>query len=213
MSVSIKNCGFREPETLIFAIQSGCSFIGLVHAPSSPRHLEFSQGAALRSVIPLSVRAVAVMVNPDDATLYQINNAWQPDILQLHAVYDLPRLQAIKALYNRPIIVAIPVANQTDILRAATYRDIADYVLFDVKSDSAHGGTGASFNWEYLHNVDIPMPWFLAGGLTSTNVSQAIALTGARYVDVSSGIESSKGIKSKELIAAFNHAVLHGVNE
>lgn len=212
MKTAIKNCGFKESATLATAIATGANFIGLVHAQSSPRHLSIEEGSALRSHIPSSVKAVAVLVSPDDSLLETITSSWRPDIIQLHGVHDIARLKAIKSLCNLPLIVAVSVATMSDIADAARYNDIASYILFDTKSDHLDGGTGKPFDWRLLHHVRLDIPWFLAGGLTPSNVAHAIAISGARYIDVSSGIESARGQKSKELIAAFNHAVLHGVH-
>lgn len=212
MKITIKNCGFKEPATLASAIATGADFIGLVHAQKSPRHLTIAEGAVLRTHIPPSVKTVAVLVSPDDLLLKTIIQSWRPGLIQLHGVHDIARLKAIKSLCNLPLIVAVSVATMSDIADAARYNDIASYILFDTKSDHMEGGTGKTFDWQLLQHVHLDIPWFLAGGLTPSNVAHAIAISGARYVDVSSGIESARGQKSKELIAAFNHAVLHGVH-
>lgn len=213
MAPHIKNCGLSTAESIDTAIATGASFIGFVYHAASPRHLTLEQGKALRDSIPQQVTLVAVMVAPDDETLEQVTAAWKPDMLQIHAATDTSRLQAIKERFRLPLILGWPVATTEDIRNADAYRNAADYLLLDKKKPGEHGGTGESFNWEILDEVSPSIPWFLAGGLTPENVAKAINGTAPFGVDVSSGIESSPGVKSLEKIAAFNRAVLDGAHE
>jgi len=213
MPVLIKNCGLRTPEDMSQAATTGARYIGFVHYPKSPRHLTLEEGQALRPHVPEGVRLAAVLVNPDDTTLAEIVNAWQPDLLQLHGITDPTQLEAIRKTYGLPLILGWPVATAADIRKTDAYRGIADYLLLDTAKAGEHGGTGEAFDWTLLRQEKPALPFFLAGGLTPENVAEAVRITGANGVDVSSGIESKPGIKSPEKIAAFNRAVLHGADD
>ena len=213
MPTLIKNCGLKTPEAVAQAAATGASYIGLVHHTASPRHLNVPDGAALRGHIPTHIKTVAVLVAPDDALLDAICTAWNPDLLQIHGVTDTHHLRAIKTRTARPLILGWPVATAADIRATDAYAGIAEHVLLDTKKTGAHGGTGEAFDWQILTRETPRLPWFLAGGLTPANVAEALRITRAPAVDVSSGLESAPGIKSLEKIAAFNAAVLQSADD
>lgn len=209
----IKNCGFKTPHLIDTAIRTGASFIGLVHHPASPRHVDLRTMADLAAHIGERAEHVAVLVNPHDTLIDDIMAHYRPDYWQIHGVQNASRIRDIRTRTGVRMIVAIAVHDATDVHDAAPLIHEADYVLFDTKQHGKDGGTGKSFNWDVLKGFTIDRPWFLAGGLTPENVTDAIRATSAPMVDVSSGIESSLGEKSAEKIAAFNKAVLSSLPE
>lgn len=213
MPALIKNCGLKTVETIERAAETGANFIGFVHYPPSPRHLTIEEGKALKAHVPVGVRLVAVMVNPSDDILDHVAEHWTPDLLQIHAVADPARLKMIKERYKLPLILGWPVNSGSDIRATDSYHHIVDYILLDTPKEGEHGGTGQSFDWSILTREHPIIPWFLAGGLDVSTVHNAIALTHAPAVDVSSGLEDKPGVKSLEKIAAFNRAVLHGADD
>lgn len=210
MALWIKNCGLKTPEAVERSVTTGATHIGLMHHETSPRHLTVAQGTTLRPHIPTTVTTVAVLVSPTNETLDMLVPAWTPAALQLHGINDPERLLELHRRYGLPIILAVSVASTSDIEaanRIATEGG-AHAILLDASKAGMHGGTGHTFDWSLLTHTRPSLPWFLAGGLTPENVREAIERTLPNGVDVSSGIESAKGIKSLEKIAAFNAAVL-----
>ena len=206
MPTSIKFCGLNSPAAVHAAASNGAQFLGFIHHSSSPRHLSFEEMGALMRLAPEGVRRVAVMVNPDDDTLKRLMTEANPTHIQLHKVTDPTRIHAISSLTGLPLIVAINVKSLTDIETAQALEPHTAHILFD----AAQAGSGSAFDWTMLKNLTLNKPWFLAGGLSSENVANAIAQTGAPMVDVSSGTESAPGQKSAEKIAQFHQAVLNG---
>jgi phosphoribosylanthranilate isomerase len=200
----IKNCGLKTPESVDCAINNGAGFVGFVHHEASPRHVSIADMTRLIAHSRGRAKTVAVLVNPSDALLAEVVNA-NPDYIQIHGVESALRIQAIRAATGKPIISAVAVRTQADLTSALMFEEISDYLLFD----AAHAGSGKAFDWSLLKNIPLKKRWFLAGGLTPENVTEAIRVTGAPMVDVSSGIEDSPGNKSLIKIAAFNAAVLH----
>lgn len=207
MTPRIKNCGLRTPDDVSVAIRSGASFLGFVIYPASPRHLDRRDAAALCRDLPSSISSVAVMVDPSDDDLQQILSVWRPDMIQLHGHESPERAHAIAHQSGCKIIKAIAVSNAHDIKAAATYQDIAHSVLFDTKHLDMPGGSGQSFDWELLRDIQLAVPWFLSGGLDVENIEAALRITRAPMVDVSSGIESRRGVKDSLKIIAFNEKV------
>ncbi len=207
--VKIKNCGISTPETLLKAIRNGASFIGFVHHPGSPRHVNDVQMARLGLRMPDEVKMVTVLVDPSDALLAQLPRT---DFWQIHGVTDPARIHAIHQQTGIPVISAIRVRSGSDIANAYRLEEVSAHVLFDAYHSEQAGGAGVTFDWSLLSSISLEKPWFLAGGLTADNVSEALRITKAPMVDVSSGIETAPGIKSEEKIAAFNAAVLHAAN-
>lgn len=210
MAFWLKNCGLTTVEAVLVAASTGATHIGLMHHEASVRHMTLAEGAALRERIPAHVQTVAVLVDPSNDVLDALISEWQPDMLQLHALADATRLIEINLRYGIPVILAAGINNKQDIQMATTMAEHgnASALLFDAAKAGLHGGTGETFDWDLLDHVSCGRPWFLAGGLTPENVATAIRHTHPNGVDVSSGIESSHGIKSLEKIAAFNEAVL-----
>ncbi|MBX9727166.1 MAG: phosphoribosylanthranilate isomerase [Rickettsiales bacterium] len=204
MPTRIKNCGLKTPESIDQAVHTGASFVGFVHHEASPRHVSLAAMAALIAHANRRTRAVAVLVNPSDSLLHDICTA-APDYIQLHNVPNPARIQAIAALTGKPIISAIAVNSAHDLALAASLEEISSHLLFD----AARAGSGTAFDWALLKNLPLKKPWFLAGGLTMSNVAEAIRVTQAPMVDVSSGLEDpiGSGNKSLEMIAGFNAAV------
>lgn len=200
----IKNCGLKTIEAIDQAIRTGASFIGFVHHEASPRHVSIADMATLIGHARGRVKTVAVLVRPTNEALREIA-ATSPDYIQLHNVPNPARIQEITALTGKPIISAIAVSSAHDLALATALEEISSYLLFD----AAHAGSGHAFDWGLLKNLPLKKPWFLAGGLTTMNITDAIRSTHAPMVDVSSGIEESLGNKSLEMIASFNAAVLN----
>jgi len=207
MSVRIKNCGLKTPEAIQAAIQSHADFLGFIIHPASPRHVAMEQLAPLLALVPPHIHTVCVMVNPADDLLATVLNQVRPSFLQLHGDEPISRVKEIKRIIKLPIIKAVGIETAEDVALAQHYQSVADYLLLDTKAPTEHGGTGRSFNWRLLDGFSSSVPWFLSGGLNLANVVEAIAQTHARYVDVSSGIESSRGAKDEAKIIAFNEAV------
>jgi len=204
----IKNCGFSTTATIDAAIQSGASFIGLVHHASSKRSISYHDMAVLAKHIGNRAEHVAVLVNPHDTMIDDIMAHYKPKYWQIHNVTDASRIADIRARTRIGVITAIAVHDADDLNPVRDLAYVSDFLLFDTKQHGKDGGTGKSFNWELLKDFRTSKPWFLAGGLSAENVADALRITGAPMVDVSSGIESAPGEKSLEKIAAFNKAVL-----
>ncbi len=205
MPVQVKICGLSTPETLDAAIADGASHIGFVFFPPSPRSVSFDMVRGLAERVPGHVQKVGVFVEPCNALLEQAIVAGQFDIIQVHKT-PANRVAAIAAHVSRPCWAAIPVKTRADLAAASAYRGAAERILYDAKlPDDADlpGGMGVRFDWTLLSGFAHPLPWGLAGGLTPDNVAEAVRVTSAALVDVSSGVESSLGIKDVDKIAAF----------
>ncbi|MGB5093277.1 MAG: phosphoribosylanthranilate isomerase [Parvibaculum sp.] len=211
MSVQVKICGLSTPDTVAAAISAGADYLGFTFYPRSPRHLSLTLAASLSAIVPSYIPKVALSVDADDASLEAIIAALQPDILQLHGGETPARLGEIKARFGLPIMKAIAVSEALDLEEARLYRDCADLLLFDAKppksmANALPGGNGLVFDWSLLAGQKPDLPWMLSGGLTAANVAEAIAITGAPAVDVSSGVEDAPGRKSPGMIAEFIRA-------
>lgn len=204
----VKICGLRTAETLQAAVAAGAGFVGFVFFAESPRHLSLGQARELRALVPAGVKAVALVVDPDEALLADIVAAVSPDYLQLHGAENPERVAAVKVLFGLPVIKAVAIAGAGDIEIAKKYQGIADILLFDAKppksgADMLPGGRGARFDWALLQGAEFTCPVMLAGGLNPENVAEAIKITGAEMVDVSSGVETAPGQKDVGLIRHF----------
>lgn len=208
--VQIKNCGLACNADIDAALNSGANFLGFVHYAPSPRHLSLDDIEALSAHANQQSshsQNVIVTVNPEDALIEQINKLAHIHYLQVHGVTDIARASTISQRSSKPLILATGIQQAVDIQTAQALTPFADYLLLDYKTDQ-HGGSGKAFDWSLLKDVAFDIPWFLAGGLNVDNVVQALRVTGASMVDVSSGIELTPGKKSREKIAAFNATVL-----
>ncbi|UZK66903.1 phosphoribosylanthranilate isomerase [Sphingomonas sp. M1-B02] len=209
MPVTTKICGLSTPDTLGAAISGGAAQVGFVFFPPSPRNLAFDQAAALAALVPAHVAKVGVFVDPDDRELDAAIAAAHLDAIQLHKTTP-ERTAAIRNATRREIWSAIAVKTRADLAAAQTYAGAADRILYDAKTpDSAAlpGGMGLRFDWTLLQGHRHPLPWALSGGLTPENVTEAVRITGATAVDVSSGVESAPAVKDMDKIAAFLKAL------
>ena len=205
----VKICGLTTPETLDAALDGGAAFVGAVIYPKSPRHLEPLQAATLFDRARGRAKVVAVTVDADDARLTEIVLILKPDLIQLHGRETPERAARVRELTGAGIIRALAVSTAADIEAAAAWEPVGDHLMFDARPPQGAtlpGGVGASFDWTLLAGRSFRKPWFLAGGLTPDNVAQAVAVTKAPMVDVSSGVESAAGVKDTVRIAAFLRA-------
>jgi phosphoribosylanthranilate isomerase len=204
MGVAIKICGITSGAAIRAAATA--EFAGFVLYPPSPRNVTPLEASKLASKLPAGVKRVAVMVDPDDATLRTTFERFKPDFLQLHGSETPARAAAIRAAFGLAIIKAVPVREAADLDAAHAYEDVADWLMFDAKPprpDALPGGNAAAFDWGLLRGRTWRRPWFLSGGLTPANVAAAFAATGAPGVDVSSGVEVKPGHKDPAKITAF----------
>jgi phosphoribosylanthranilate isomerase len=205
----VKICGLSTPETLDVALEAGADLVGFVRFARSPRHVELDRGRALSAQAKGRALRVALVVDPDDAELSTIVGALDPDWLQLHGSETPERVAAIRARFGRPVVKAIGVKEASDLAGLAVHRS-CDHVLLDAKpscsADALPGGNGVAFDWRLLAGLDPTLRFMLSGGLNPDNVAAAIAITGARAVDVSSGVESRPGEKDPVRIEAFVRA-------
>lgn len=214
MTVKVKICGVRTPAILEAAISAGADVVGLILFAKSPRNLSLQDASALAAVARSRIRTAAVIVDPDDALIEAVAETVRPDRIQLHGAETPERVAAIKARTGLPIVKAIPISGAADVSSAEAYAGIADEILFDAKAAPGAvlpGGNGIAFDWRVL--AAVRRPFALSGGLDAGNVAEAIRLTGAALVDVSSGVETSPGVKDAVLIERFVEAAHHAANE
>jgi len=209
MSLTVKICGLSTPETLDAALDAGADMVGFVFFPPSPRHLQFERARSLGERVRGRAQKVALTVDADDAFLQSVVEALRPDILQLHGSEPVPRLQAIRRRFGVPLMKAVPVSVRDDLERIDTYAAVADRLLFDARAPreaTRPGGLGNPFDWRLLENVRTAVPFMLSGGLDVGNVGEALRITRASGIDVSSGVEDAPGVKHVEKIIAFVRA-------
>jgi phosphoribosylanthranilate isomerase len=209
MSLIVKICGLSTRETLDVALESGADMVGFVFFPPSPRHLGLETVRDLGRQAKGRASKVALTVDADDATLANIVEALQPDILQLHGGETVARLRDIKQKFGLPVMKAIAVETPADLAPLPGYAAVADRILFDARAPreaTRPGGLGAAFDWHVLENLDLKLPFLVSGGLNAENVAQAIRVTRTGGVDVSSGVERAPGVKDPEMIRAFIRA-------
>ena len=206
MSLLVKICGLKTPETIDVALDAGADMVGFVFFPPSPRSLKFDEAKALGARVNGRAKKVSLTVDADDALLADIVAALSPDILQLHGHETPERAAAIKARFKLPVMKALPVETRADLDIVANYIKVADRILFDArapKDATRPGGLGKPFDWSLLENLDLKLPYMLSGGLTPDNVAEALRITRAGGVDVSSGVERVPGEKDADKIRAF----------
>lgn len=202
MRTRAKICGITRIEDALSAIEHGADAIGLVFYPPSPRHVSVSQATAIAAALPPFVTVVALFVNPTKAEVADILSQVRIDLLQFHGDED----EAACAQYSLPYLKAVRVKESTNLIQYAQRYSSAKALLLDAYSDRAVGGTGQTFDWRLIPE-NVPLPIILAGGLTSENVTEAIQKVQPYAVDVSGGVEQSKGVKDATKIAAFMSAV------
>lgn len=210
-NIRVKICGLSTQEGLQAVADTGAAYVGFVFFPKSPRNVSIEQARELALATPVGLAKVALVVDADNAFLDAITDAVPLDMLQLHGHESPERVLEIKARYGLPVMKAVGISDASDVPNIDLYNAVADQILIDAKppkSATLPGGNGLSFDWTLIAKRRWPKPWMLAGGLTPDNVAEAIALTGAIQVDVSSGVEAGVGNKDNAKIAAFVAAAL-----
>lgn len=207
MAVKVKICGVRTPAIVNAAAEEGADYVGLVLVPKSPRYVEIEEARVLAAIAKGKLGTAAVLVDPDDALLDEVAERVRPDLLQLHGAETPDRVAAIKSRTSLPVMKAISVSERSDVILAERYAVHANTILFDAKAETGAalpGGNGAAFDWLALKGHTAPFA--LSGGLTPDNVAEAIRVTGAALVDVSSGVERAPGEKDETLVRRFIRA-------
>lgn len=210
MDTRVKICGLKTPETVACAVEAGAQYLGFVFFPKSPRNVDIDTARALALDVPVGVAKVALVVNASNEALDRLTGEVPVDMLQLHGSEDLDRVTEIRARYGLPVMKAVGVSTPQDIQALDAYGLVSDQVLVDAKAPKGAdlpGGNGLAFDWRLISKRGWNAPWMLAGGLTAENVVQAVRLTGAKQVDVSSGVESAPGVKDPAKIRAFLAAI------
>ncbi|MEP6020858.1 MAG: phosphoribosylanthranilate isomerase [Paracoccaceae bacterium] len=208
-NVSVKICGIRNPAHLDVLAKAGARYVGFVFFEKSPRFVTLDTARSLSLATPTGIAKVALVVNADDAQLDTLTSTVPLDMLQLHGGETPERVAEIKTRYGLPVMKAVGVADADDVAALDRYTKVADQILVDAKppkTSELPGGNGLAFDWRLIAGRRWPVPWMLAGGLVPDNVGQAIKLTGARQIDVSTGVESAPGEKDPNLIKAFVEA-------
>jgi phosphoribosylanthranilate isomerase len=209
MTTQVKICGLKSEVALDAALDAGADYVGLVFFPPSPRNVTPAIAETLAAKARSRAKIVALMVDPDDALIATVMASAAPDILQLHGNESPERAREIQRHWSKPVMKAVKVETAADARAAEDYRGAADLILFDARppADATRpGGNGAPFDWRTLLGIEHRLPYVLSGGLTPDNVAEAIRVTGAAVVDVSSGVESSPGEKDPDLIRRFLRA-------
>ena len=204
--VSVKICGLATVDDVRACADAGANYMGLVFFEKSPRNIIIPAARELALAAPLGLAKVALVVNPSDAELDAITATVPLDMLQLHGRETPERVAEVKARYGLPVMKAVGIADGDDLPKLESYFGVADQILVDAKPPKGGelpGGNGLSFDWRLIAGRRWPCPWMLAGGLTPENVAEAVKMTGAKQVDVSSGVEDAPGQKNAELIQKF----------
>ena len=211
MTIEIKICGLSTPEAVDRVADLNADMAGFIFFEKSPRHVAIETAAALAErARTRGLATVAVTVDMDDAGLDEIVGRMKPDWLQLHGSESPERAAELRARYGLPVMKAFAIREATDLDRIAPYQGIADRFLFDAKPPKGSdlpGGNGVSFDWQLLATLDGTASYMLSGGLTKDNIGEALSISGATMVDVSSGVESAPGVKDLDMMDAFVRAV------
>ncbi len=206
MTLLVKICGLSTAEALDAALDAGADMVGFVFFPASPRHVAFDVARTLGSRVRGRLEKVALTVDAGDSLLEAVVDALHPDLLQLHGKEPPSRLLALKKRFGLPVIKAVALEAKSDLGIVASYAATADRLLFDARATgeaTRPGGLGKSFDWEVLQGIDPGIPYLLSGGLDARNVGDALRITRAPGVDVSSGVERAPGEKDPDKIRAF----------
>jgi phosphoribosylanthranilate isomerase len=209
MPVLIKICGLRTPTALDAALEAGANFVGFVFFPPSPRHLGFERARTLGERVQSPARKVAVSVDANDELLKSCIDALKPDLLQLHGRETPERVAVIRSHFGLPVMKALPITERADLSSVHLYAKVADLLMFDARAPRAAtrpGGLGKAFDWRLLEKIELSVPFLLSGGLDAGNVSEALHITRADGLDVSSGVEHAPGEKDADKIRAFIRA-------
>ena len=212
MSVAAKICGLNSEEAVAAAVAGGAAYLGFVFYPPSPRAIEPARAAELCAAVPSGIQRVGLFVDADNDAIREVLAIAPLDILQFHGNESPERVAEAKAHFRRSVMKAISVAAPEDVLAAESYEDAADMLLFDAKpprrADALPGGNGLAFDWRLIAGRTWRRPWMLSGGLTAELLPEAVRISGAAAVDVSSGVERSPGDKDPDKIRAFLAAAL-----
>lgn len=209
MSLLVKICGLKTPDALDAALEAGADLVGFVFFTPSPRHVSYEAARELGRRVEGRAAKVALTVDADDATFERIVAELSPDMLQLHGRESPEQVRVLKKKFDLPVMKAIPVETSDDLGAVAAYSKIADRLLFDARAPrdaTRPGGLGKAFDWTLLQNLDPGLPFMLSGGLDADNVAEALRITRAPGVDVSSGVERAPGEKDPDKIRAFVRA-------
>lgn len=209
MSLIVKICGLSTPATLDAALAAGSDMVGFVFFPASPRHVDLDTARILGRQAKGRAVKVALSVDADDALLANSIDALQPQILQLHGQESVARIRDIKQKFGLPVMKALAVATKADLAALPGYAAVCDRILFDAKppKDATRpGGLGEPFDWHLLEGLNLALPFMVSGGLDVSNVAEALRITRAGGVDISSGVESAPGIKDPDMIRDFIRA-------
>jgi phosphoribosylanthranilate isomerase len=209
MALIVKICGLKAAEPLEVALESGADMIGFVFFSPSPRHLGYEAARRLSAQVGNRAGKVALTVDANDDTLFDIVEALKPDWLQLHGSETPERVVAVRTRFGLPVMKALPIAQRGDLSPIRLYANVAERLVFDARPSpdaTRPGGLGRAFDWTLLQGIDPNIDFMLSGGLDAGNVAQALAITGARGVDVSSGVESTPGVKDPDKIREFIRA-------
>ena len=204
--VTVKICGLSSAASLGAALDAGADMVGFVFFEASPRHVTLDRARALGGQVAGRARKVALTVDADDDALAAIIEAASPDMLQLHGNETPQRVADVQARFGLPVMRALGLATPRDVDQIAQFDGVADYLLFDARapqSATRPGGNGESFDWTLLRGLVPRRPWLLAGGLRADTIADAMRATGARGFDVSSGVETTPGVKDLAEIARF----------
>ncbi|WP_024514872.1 phosphoribosylanthranilate isomerase [Bradyrhizobium sp. Tv2a-2] len=209
MSLTVKICGLSTRETLDAALGAGADMVGFVFFPPSPRNVSFDMARELAASVAGRAQKAALTVDADDAALSAIVTALRPDILQLHGHESVARILELKQRFGLEVMKALPVETSADLAGLLDYAAVSDRILFDArppKHATRPGGLGTTFDWRVLTNLDLKRPFMVSGGLTADNVAEALRVTRAGGVDVSSSVERAPGVKDPQLIECFIRA-------
>ena len=209
MPLSIKICGLRTPQALDVALDSGADLVGFVFFAPSPRHLGLEAARTLGQRVQGRAGKVALTVDANDDTLLDIVAALKPDMLQFHGSESPDRVIAVRTRFGLPVMKALPVAERKDLSQTRQYAQVVDRLIFDARAPqdaTRPGGLGKALDWTLLKDLNVGMPFMLSGGLDTGNVAEALRITRAPGVDVSSGVERAPGEKDPEKIQAFIRA-------
>ena len=206
MGVKVKICGLKDRESVAAAVEGGADFLGVVFFPPSPRNMGPEAAADILDGVPEDIVKVGLFVDPDDRFLFNVLQHVRLDLLQFHGKEMPEFLERVRAETGLPVMKACPISGPEDIEKARVYETVADWLLFDAKppKDATRpGGNALAFDWQLLKGEKFKAPWMLAGGLEAANIKEAVAKSGAKAVDGSSGVESAPGQKEPKLIRAF----------
>ncbi|MBT3305250.1 MAG: phosphoribosylanthranilate isomerase [Alphaproteobacteria bacterium] len=206
MGIDVKICGLSDEDAVSAAVEGGAAMVGFVFFPPSPRYVTVERAAELLSPVPKGIIRVGLVVDADDDRLADITANAGIDLLQLHGSETPERVRDIRQRFGLPVMKVLGVLEADDVRVAGQYEDVADRLMFDAKPPvgaTRPGGNARAFDWSLLSDINTNLPWMLAGGLTAENVGEAVNISRAGAVDVSSGIEDAPGRKSLKKIAEF----------